>query len=153
MAELTSGRIDTFSPSAFPALEASKKTKPSGQHVHVDVSCDVCGRNPIGVRYKCLYCPNYDLCANCLKNVENFQPKTGSDGFKNKPLHNPDHRFIRMAAVIPVTELPTHLQNREHMIHQGISCSTCDKREIVGFRYFCPECGVSLCEACELLGK
>lgn len=33
---------------------------------HDDVSCDNCGQTPItGIRYKCITCANFDLCANC----------------------------------------------------------------------------------------
>ena len=42
---------------------------PSGQSglpVHATVTCDGCEKCPIvGVRYKCVQCPNYDLCADC----------------------------------------------------------------------------------------
>ena len=144
MAHETTGR-DTFAPSAFPS---------TGAVVHTEAGCDGCGALPLcGVRYKCLFCPNYDLCTPCLEKVENFQPSTGRGGSSKEPIHDPSHRFVRMASAIPVSKLPTYLQNREDMVHRGIACNTCDKREIVGFRYFCPQCGVSLCEACELIGK
>ncbi len=32
------------------------------------VTCDECQINPIkGLRYKCSYCEDYDLCRNCYK--------------------------------------------------------------------------------------
>jgi sequestosome 1 len=40
-----------------------------GPH-HVGVVCDGCSSGIYGVRYKCLVCPDYDLCATCEKKGE-----------------------------------------------------------------------------------
>lgn len=34
--------------------------------VHAHVTCDECHASPIvGVRYKCVVCPDFDVCVNC----------------------------------------------------------------------------------------
>lgn len=39
---------------------------PEGEAVHQGVVCDGCQMAPIsGPRYKCLMCPDYDLCRTC----------------------------------------------------------------------------------------
>jgi len=43
---------------------------------HVGITCDGCGKKPItGVRYKCLHCPNFDLCEECEPNHEHSMLK------------------------------------------------------------------------------
>jgi hypothetical protein len=50
-------------PGSHPLL---KLKKPVRRDVHYGVSCDGCGMKPIeGIRYKCLTCPNFDLCSSC----------------------------------------------------------------------------------------
>ncbi|EDW37147.1 GL26088 [Drosophila persimilis] len=39
---------------------------PSNFTIHDGVECDGCGLSPlVGFRYKCVQCPNYDLCQRC----------------------------------------------------------------------------------------
>ncbi len=39
---------------------------PQEQVIHTNVTCDCCGATRFwGIRYKCLTCPNYDLCERC----------------------------------------------------------------------------------------
>jgi hypothetical protein len=50
-------------PASHPLL---KLKEPARRDIHHGVTCDGCGVKPIeGVRYKCLVCPNFDLCAKC----------------------------------------------------------------------------------------
>lgn len=42
---------------------------------HFGVTCDGCKKNPIvGRRYKCLVCPDYDLCEECERNEIHGHP-------------------------------------------------------------------------------
>lgn len=50
-------------PSSHPLLKLKEAPR---RDVHYGITCDGCGTQPIrGVRYKCLVCPNFDLCATC----------------------------------------------------------------------------------------
>jgi len=50
-------------PTSHPLLKIKEAPR---RDIHYGVTCDGCGVVPIkGVRFKCLVCPNYDLCAVC----------------------------------------------------------------------------------------
>ena len=39
------------------------------QEIHKGVQCDGCGMSPLmGLRNKCLLCPDFDLCQTCRMN-------------------------------------------------------------------------------------
>jgi sequestosome 1 len=61
--------------------------------VHQGVSCDGCNQEVVGFRYKCVVCPDYDLCGKC----------------ETKGAH-PGHNMIRIAT--PETIWPKHFFNR-----------------------------------------
>eukprot|EP00048_Salpingoeca_helianthica_P024042 m.29293 g.29293 ORF g.29293 m.29293 type:complete len:647 (-) comp9149_c0_seq2:34-1974(-) len=48
--------------------------------VHPRVVCDGCNSRIVGVRYKCMFCPDFDLCSAC----------------EDQDLHRPDHLFVKI---------------------------------------------------------
>merc|ERR1712018_1108937 len=72
-------------------------TKQDGE-VHYGVSCDGCDGPVQGFRYKCMVCPDYDLCCLC----------------EAKGLH-PGHNMIRIAS--PESIWPRHFMNRLHKMN------------------------------------
>ena len=66
--------------------------------VHYGVSCDGCDGPVQGFRYKCMVCPDYDLCSLC----------------EAKGLH-PGHNMIRIAS--PESIWPRHFMNRLHKMN------------------------------------
>lgn len=43
--------------------------------VHIDVTCDACGRTNIeGARFKCAVCSDFDFCEECEKTIEHPHP-------------------------------------------------------------------------------
>merc|ERR1711944_285941 len=73
------------------------QTKQEGE-VHYGVSCDGCDGSVQGFRYKCMVCPDYDLCGLC----------------EAKGLH-PGHNMIRIAS--PESIWPRHFMNRLHKMN------------------------------------
>jgi sequestosome 1 len=65
---------------------------------HPGVTCDGCEKPVIGFRYKCVICPDYDLCGHC----------------ETKGLH-PGHNMIRIAS--PQGAWPHHFYRRLNRMH------------------------------------
>ena len=47
-------------------VQELKNNKTSSNAIHSGVHCDMCKKqNIVGIRYKCVVCPDYDLCEEC----------------------------------------------------------------------------------------
>jgi sequestosome 1 len=73
-----------------------------GSQVHSNVSCDACDKPVVGFRYKCVICPDFDLCGKC----------------EAKGTHA-DHNMIRLAN--PEVVWPHHFFKRLNKIHERMS--------------------------------
>ncbi|CAN9261504.1 unnamed protein product [Alternaria alternata] len=106
----------------------------SGRNVRHNAVCDGCDKFIYGVRHKCLNCPDWDYCSDCLKNAKFIHPR---------------HRFVPIYE--PLAE-PMNTANR----HYGIYCDgpLCKDKEnlsyIDGIRYKCAVChDTDFCQNCE----
>jgi hypothetical protein len=63
----------------------------SPQVAHPMVACDGCDRPIVGIRYKCGYCPDYDLCSTCER--------------RGAEVHDPSHILLKMALPCPEMKL------------------------------------------------
>lgn len=131
------------------------------ERIHVGIICDHCETENIqGTRYKCLCCPNYDLCQNCIvineDSVTQFHPeghyfirlKETKPSLPALPM-SPSAGFPGINPTWNKQRIPWLLMNRENMIHQE-KCVHC-AQQIIGLRYFCTSCAVNMCEACEVM--
>ncbi|KAF2850061.1 hypothetical protein T440DRAFT_113324 [Plenodomus tracheiphilus IPT5] len=106
----------------------------SGRNVRHAAVCDGCDKFIYGVRHKCLNCPDWDYCSDCIVNAKMIHPR---------------HRFVPVYE--PLAE-PLNSGNR----HYGIYCDgpLCKDKEnlsyIEGTRYKCAVChDTDFCQNCE----
>ncbi|BDD63270.1 hypothetical protein MAP00_008184 [Monascus purpureus] len=111
------------------------RCQPGRHHQHAAI-CDGCDKRIIGVRHKCLTCPDWDYCVECVPNA---------------PQSHPGHRFIPIYQAI--SEPPQHYE-----VHYGIFCDgpLCKDSRLPGYitgtRYKCSVChDVDFCAKCEAL--
>ncbi|KAI0095502.1 hypothetical protein F4814DRAFT_454116 [Daldinia grandis] len=111
---------------------------PPGRNVAHNAICDGCDKYVRGVRHKCLDCPDWDYCSECVKNAEFIHP---------------NHRFVTIYE--PMTDRTFRSLMRG--THYGICCdgplcsaSRVRSRYIVGVRYKCAVChDTDFCANCE----
>ncbi|KAJ5971086.1 Zinc finger ZZ-type [Penicillium vulpinum] len=108
---------------------------PGRQFRHAAV-CDGCDKRIVGVRHKCLACPDWDFCPDCILTA---------------PQSHPGHRFVQVYGNIGEPA-------REQEIHYGIFCDgpLCKSKPaqsyINGVRYKCAVCDdTDFCASCEAL--
>jgi len=136
-------------PSPPPTVTPAPVPAPDPVVVH-PAACDACREQIVGERFKCLGCPDYDLCRVCLPGA------TGSDGV------HPGHTFVRLSDPAALVVAPTATvggygrssSTAAVAVHRNVICDGCE-RPIVGPRFKCldPACGddYDLCAACEAL--
>ncbi|KAF2009268.1 hypothetical protein BU24DRAFT_415191 [Aaosphaeria arxii CBS 175.79] len=108
----------------------------AGRNVRHSAVCDGCEKFIYGVRHKCLNCPDWDFCSECIKSAKFIHPR---------------HRFVPIYE--PLAE-PASVAVR----HYGIYCDgpLCKDKEnpsyIEGTRYKCAVChDTDFCANCEAI--
>ncbi|EGC42889.1 ZZ type zinc finger domain-containing protein [Histoplasma capsulatum var. duboisii H88] len=96
--------------------------------------CDGCNESIKGVRHKCLNCPDWDYCSECVRNATELHP---------------GHRFAPLYTPIP--EPHGYLQIHCGVICDGPLCKATSKvAYIKGVRYKCAVChDTDFCGNCE----
>lgn len=127
--------MDSESPLPPPMFQDSQTTFASFP-AHIHVECDGCDKAIVsGIRYKCLECPDYDLCEQCIM---------------NRFFIHEGHRFVKVRGTDDILEGSDSLKK----VHSGIQCDgplcASANKYIHGIRYKCTSCpDYDLCASCE----
>jgi next to BRCA1 gene 1 protein len=117
----------------FLPLAAEPMLAP-GRNVPHKAICDGCEKNIYGIRHKCLTCPDWDYCNDCI-----LKARTAHPGHRFAPIYD------------PIGDAP-----RQPWRHYGIYCDgpLCsgkgDQTYITGVRFKCAVChDTDFCASCE----
>lgn len=115
----------------------SSRLNPGRNVVH-NAICDGCDRYVRGVRHKCLDCPDWDYCSDCVENASFIHP---------------NHRFVAIYEPIAnPSARPACFSTHVGICCDGPLCSSSQtgSRYITGVRYKCAIChDVDFCANCE----
>ncbi|KAI1459248.1 hypothetical protein F4805DRAFT_90723 [Annulohypoxylon moriforme] len=116
----------------------SSRLSPGRNATH-NAICDGCDKYVRGIRHKCLDCPDWDYCSECVQNADFIHA---------------NHRFVPIYE--PLADRP--MQSASRATHYGICCDgpLCaatrgsSSKYIVGVRYKCAVChDTDFCSNCE----
>ncbi|BFZ54497.1 hypothetical protein PYCC9005_001534 [Savitreella phatthalungensis] len=129
---------------SVPTVQQAKSNSspiapPAESIVQHNAICDGCESSIVGVRQKCLDCPDFDYCGSCFD----------SKAAKN----HSSHRFVKVTTADAISSC----RQSRTTVHKNIFCDGpgCAvkpdaEKEIRGSRYKCTVCpDLDLCENCE----
>ena len=133
-------------PSTGSTVAAGLYATTSSTQQH-NIVCDGCRGFPlVGCRFKCLHCPDYDLCSTCM--------------YATPAVHARDHFMLRLLDRTPALEgtiepLPPAALAADVAVrgfgatHHGVVCDICGDQPLVGTRHKALlQANFDMCERC-----
>ncbi|ODQ63252.1 hypothetical protein NADFUDRAFT_44164 [Nadsonia fulvescens var. elongata DSM 6958] len=147
--EIVDTRLSKSRPSPLKDIVKADKLEtkttspePEDYEVNHNAHCDACLGSITHQRFKCLICPDYDLCADCIPRAGTIHPHTFIT------IRHPDDikDFTCVQDTMPTVSHP-------HVLCDGRGCIT-NTNCILGVRYKCAVCDdYDLCQNCEALSQ
>ncbi|KAI0828967.1 hypothetical protein BC628DRAFT_1482227 [Trametes gibbosa] len=136
---------------------SAQPPRPPALPVHKNILCDICNQEIVGVRNKCLDCPDYDLCQVCLMTPSLRSQHHAAHQFFGieKPgeiiVHTvftgDDERQPDQRPAVSESETRVRTRDVEPVVHNA-TCNLCDSR-IRGDRFKCLDCpDYDMCQLC-----
>ncbi|PIL32363.1 hypothetical protein GSI_05609 [Ganoderma sinense ZZ0214-1] len=133
-----------------PAYDAPRGAWPLESHPGVraggTVICGFCGKHVRdGNRFKCLQCPSYERCGECMSAPRAWASHDAAHQFF--PIRNPeDETYFSQVRSMVQRSVGTRAPR---LSHKNINCDGCGKTDIEGVRHKCLVCDdYDLCEVC-----
>ena len=148
-AALQLGHTSSAPSGAASLYGGSAASAAGGSATQHNIVCDGCRAFPLlGCRFKCLHCPDYDLCSSCM--------------YATPAVHDPNHFMARLPTRTPALEglitplhpLPLHAEQPQGaatfgMVHQGVVCDVCGGQPLIGTRHKALyHANFDMCERC-----
>ena len=91
----------------FDNLDQNDELKEKYDYHHQGIVCDGCDMNPIrGPRFKCLDCPDYDICENCYNKETHKEHKMKRITMEGKSKrYSFQHNFLNPLKIITLKRI------------------------------------------------
>ncbi|ODM92659.1 ZZ-type zinc finger-containing protein P35G2.11c [Orchesella cincta] len=130
---------------------------PENGIVSADVYCNGCqARFFVGKQYKCLQCPNYDLCESCMSTgIHDTHMFAIVTTLRQRLMVQSSFTNLRLP--LPASPEYTNISNAilssNEIVCPRVKCDGCGMQPIQGKQYKCFQCAdFDLCEGCMALG-
>lgn len=135
-----SGQKDAY----YEARREHTSRAPPPEPNHWGITCNGCDTLAFkGVRYKCLQCPDFDLCRKCIGSPSTRM--SHSVGHTFWPITSPDYLDAAQGYYQAKNMLPPATPPKpQPRVHSGVFCNGCGRTDIEGVRFKCLECDGTL---------
>lgn len=102
-----------------------------GRNVRHAAICDGCDKPIYGVRHKCLTCPDWDYCTECVRSVRYIHPNHRFAALYD-PISEPHGAIIRHVGIFCDGPLCKGKDSQQYIIGTRYKCAMCNDKDFCG---------------------